>query len=573
MKRMLLAAAAVMLVGGLHAEERVDLSMTGKIRQEAFNHSQVMALLGHLTEDIGPRLTNSPAMVQANAWTRSKFNEWGLANVHDEAITEAVRPRLGIPFGQRRDAEPARVPAACAAEGVDAGHERAGGRRSDRRQARIEGRPGEVQGQAERQDRLHRRSARIQAGREAGLEPRDRRQRSIDMQSLAVPADPKPGAREESRERRRKRIEFAPLLNQFLIEEGAVASVSPSGWDNGIILVSGGGSRKAGESVGVPALAMSAEHYNNVMRALDRKEAVRLRVDVDAHFTSDTDQPAYNTIAEIPGTGPHRNEVVMIGAHMDSWHAGTGAADNGAGVAVMMEAMRILKAIGAKPDRTIRVALWTGEEQGLLGSADYVSRHFGKFADPVDPKEKDLPPFLRTNRGALQPGRDYGKVAAYFNLDNGGGKIRGVYAQENMEVAPIFEDVAQALQRRRREHRHPAQHRQHRPRVVRRHRPARLPVRAGRPGLLHQRPPQRPRRARPHRAGGPEAGLRDRGVVRVQRGDAAGEAAAEGRAGRIGRHAAAARLSVWRAAAARSSRAPPCSTGPAAAGPGPAGNR
>jgi carboxypeptidase Q len=106
---------------------------------------------------------------------------------------------------------------------------------------------------------------------------------------------------------------------------------------------------------------------------------------------------------------------------------------------VMMEAMRILKAVGAKPDRTIRVALWTGEEQGLLGSADYVSRHFGKFAEPTDPKEKEVPAFLRTSRGKLERTRDYGNFAAYFNLDNGGGKIRGVYAQENVEVAPIFE--------------------------------------------------------------------------------------------------------------------------------------
>jgi carboxypeptidase Q len=439
MKRMLLAAAVAMLVGGLHAEERVDLSMTGKIRQEAFNHSEVMALLGHLTEDIGPRLTNSPAMVQANAWTRSKFDAWGLADVHDEAITQ--------PFGRGWEFRSASVemlsPRAFPLHALP--------------KAWTPGTNGPVEGEAiaaklESKDDLAKFKGKLKGkivfiadarAYKPGEKPDWNRETDaslIDMQSLAVPADPKPGAREESRERRRKRLEFAPLLNQFLVEEGAVASVSPSGWDNGIILVSGGGSRKAGESVGVPALAMSAEHYNNVMRALDRKEAVRLRVDVDAHFTSDTDQPAYNTIAEIPGTGPHRNEVVMIGAHMDSWHAGTGAADNGAGVAVMMEAMRILKAVGAKPDRTIRVALWTGEEQGLLGSADYVSRHFGKFADPVDPKEKDLPPFLRTNRGALQPGRDYGKVAAYFNLDNGGGKIRGVYAQENMEVAPIFED-------------------------------------------------------------------------------------------------------------------------------------
>jgi hypothetical protein len=438
MKRVLLAAVAVALVGGLHAEERIDLSMTSRIRQEAFNHSQVMALLDHLTEEIGPRLTNSPAMTQANAWSRSKFDEWGLSNVHDEAIAE--------PFGRGWEFRSASVemlsPRAFPLHALP--------------KAWTPGTNGPVEGEAiaaklEAKADLEKFKGKLKGkivfisearAYKPGEKPdwsRESDETLTAMQSLAVPADPKPGERDEARERRRKRMEFAPLLNKFLVDEGAIASVSASGWDNGVILVSGGGSRKAGESVGVPSLAMSAEHYNAVMRALDRKEPVRLRMDVDAHFTSDTDQPAYNTIAEIPGTGPHRNEVVLIGAHMDSWHAGTGAADNGAGVAVMMEAMRILKAAGAKPDRTIRVALWTGEEQGLLGSADYVSRHFGKFEEPTDPQEKALPVFLRTSRGKLEPGRDYGKVAAYFNLDNGGGKIRGVYAQENMEVAPIFE--------------------------------------------------------------------------------------------------------------------------------------
>ena len=439
MKRVLLAAVAAMLVGVVHAEEPIDLSMTSRIRQEAFNHSQVMALLGHLTEQIGPRLTNSPSMAQANAWSRSKFDEWGLANVHDEGTTDA--------FGRGWEFRSARVemlsPRAFPLRALP--------------KAWTPGTNGPVEGEAfaakleskadfeKFKGKLKGKVVFISEARtyKPGEKPdwhRETDQTLGEMKALAVPADQTAAAREEAREKRRKRYEFAPLLNKFLVEEGALASVSASGWDNGIVLLSGGGSRKAGESVGVPALAMSAEHYNAVMRALERKEPVRLRVDVDARFTTEADAPAYNTIAEIPGTGPRRNEIVMIGAHMDSWHAGTGAADNGAGVAVMMEAMRILKAAGAKPDRTIRIALWSGEEQGLLGSADYVARHFGKFADPTDPEEKKLPEFLRTSpRGKLERARDYDKLAAYFNLDNGGGRIRGVYAQENMAVAPIFE--------------------------------------------------------------------------------------------------------------------------------------
>jgi len=439
MKRVLLAAAAVMLVGGLHAEERVDLSMTNKIRQEAFNHSQVMGLLTHLTEEIGPRLTNSPSMAQANAWTGSKFKEWGLADVHDEAMKE--------PFGRGWEFHSASVemlsPRAFPLHALP--------------KAWTPGTNGPVEGDAiaakiEKKEDLEKFRGKLKGkvvfisdarAYKPGEKPDWNRETDDTlhaMQSVDVPADQKPGDRDEARNRRLQRLAFAPLLNKFLVDEGAVASVSISSWDNGVLVVSGGGSRKAGESVGVPSFSMSAEHYNAVMRALDRKEAVRLRLDSDARFTSDTDQPAYNTIAEIPGTGPHRNEVVMIGAHMDSWHAGTGAADNGAGVVVMMEAMRILKAVGAKPDRTIRFALWTGEEQGLLGSADYDAQHFARFAEPTDPQEKLLPVFLRQPRGKLEPGRDYGKVAAYFNVDNGGGKIRGIYAQDNMAVAPIFEE-------------------------------------------------------------------------------------------------------------------------------------
>src|SRR5699024_5296264 len=187
----------------------------------------------------------------------------------------------------------------------------------------------------------------------------------------------------------------------FFAEEGALAAISISSWDNGIIRVAGGGSRKAGEPVGIPELAMIAEHFNPLVRALEAGQPVRLRVKVDARFTDEAAQPGYNTLAEIPGRGRKASEIVMIGAHLDSWHTGTGAADNAAGVAVMMEAMRILKAVGARPDRTIRVALWGGEEQGLIGSHAYVKQHFAKYPEPTDPEQKKLPDWLRKPTGEL----------------------------------------------------------------------------------------------------------------------------------------------------------------------------
>src|SRR5690606_31840816 len=178
-----------------------------------------------------------------------------------------------------------------------------------------------------------------------------------DLQAFTVPGEDKDDG-DSWMKRYQERQELTRARNQFMMDEGALATVSISSRDNGIVRTGAGGSRKAGEPVGVPEFAMIAEHYNQVVRALDDGETVRLRLEADSRFTTDADRDGYNTIAEIPGRGALKDEVVMLGAHMDSWHVGTGASDNGAGVAVMMEAMRILKAVGAQPRRTIRVALW-----------------------------------------------------------------------------------------------------------------------------------------------------------------------------------------------------------------------
>ena len=437
MKRLMLTAALLVAgLAGAQAQEKVDLDMTAKIRQEAFQRSQVMATLNHLTDVIGPRLTNSPSMAQANQWTRSKFTEWGLANVHDEAVAdigrgwaftdasmEMLAPRA-MPLHALPKAWTPGTAGAVEGEAVFAKIES---------KADLEKWKGKLKGKIVFTDDLRP----YKPNEKSDFSRHDHD--SLE-ELLSYPLPQERGNDPEMMARVRARMELAPLINQYLIDEGAVATVSISSWNDGIVRVMGGGSRKAGESVGVPALVMMAEHYNTVMRALDRKETVKLRLNVDARFLDDVNQPGYNTIAEIPGTGPQKNEVVMLGAHLDSWHTGSGANDNGAGVAVMMEAMRILKAVGAKPNRTIRVALWTGEEQGLIGSQDYVAKHFGKFEEPKDPAEKALPAFFRQSKGKLIRTADHGKISAYFNLDNGSGKIRGVYAQENLAVAPIFEE-------------------------------------------------------------------------------------------------------------------------------------
>ena len=163
---------------------------------------------------------------------------------------------------------------------------------------------------------------------------------------------------------------------------------------------------------------------------------MELELNVKNNFEDATTQ--YDTIAEIPGTDK-KDEVVMLGAHLDSWHAGTGATDNGAGTVVMMEAVRILKALGVQPRRTIRIGLWSGEEEGLLGSQWYVMHHFGERPESKDPERKGDPTLLRRENGPVTVKPEQKKVSVYFNVDNGTGKIRGIYLQENAAVQPIFE--------------------------------------------------------------------------------------------------------------------------------------
>jgi Zn-dependent M28 family amino/carboxypeptidase len=245
---------------------------------------------------------------------------------------------------------------------------------------------------------------------------------------------------------------------QFVTDEGAALLVFPSQGDGGTIFVDGAfvphdldtssplatirslffeGPQPYDVNVKsvVPQIVLSIEQYNRLARMIQAGEKLRMRVSLATQFTSN-DLMAYNTIAEIPGSDK-ADEIVMVGGHMDSWHSGTGATDNGAGVAVAMEAVRIIQALGLKPRRTIRIGLWSGEEQGLFGSRAYVAKHFGTPAD----NSKNAS-FMRMVMGGTAPkitrGAEYDKLSAYYNLDNGTGKIRGVYLQGNEAVRPIF---------------------------------------------------------------------------------------------------------------------------------------
>ncbi|HVE65917.1 MAG TPA: M20/M25/M40 family metallo-hydrolase, partial [Thermoanaerobaculia bacterium] len=418
-----------LLVPPLPAEERVDYDMVTRIRHEGFRNSKVMEIASALTDRIGPRLTGSPGMKKSNEWTRDKLAEWGLANARLESY----------PFGRGWSYESATVrmtsPDVAPLSALP--------------KAWSPGTNGPVRGKVVLAKHTTREELEKQKGKLKGLivltdemrEVRPQEKAALDryddtelaeLERYEIPPSRSPFGPEEFRLRR----EFRRALNVFLEEEKPLAVIDPGRLDGGAFHVQGGGSWRKGEPAGVPALVMAIEHYGRIARLLESKQTVELEVDVKARFHDD-DPMAYNTVAEIPGSD-RSGEIVMLGAHMDSWHGATGATDNAAGVAAAMEAVRILKAIGAKPRRTIRIALWSGEEQGLFGSEKYVLDHFASKPLPADPKERENFS-LRRSPGPLTLKPEHAKLSAYFNMDNGTGKIRGIYAQENAAVVPIFE--------------------------------------------------------------------------------------------------------------------------------------
>jgi hypothetical protein len=242
---------------------------------------------------------------------------------------------------------------------------------------------------------------------------------------------------------------FSSRRLRFVSDEGAAIVIDSARGDGGTVFVQGAATVTSGapatpgqpnptartKGANVPIqISAAVEHFNRVARMLDAGEKVTMTIDLAVDY-QDADENAYNTIAEIPGTDK-ADEVVMLGGHLDSWHAGTGATDNGAGCAVMMEAMRILQTLGLKPRRTIRIGLWSGEEQGLLGSRAYVRQHFGYRGDGSTPQfgggAQNQAPLPLTKLP------DYDKFSAYYNIDNGTGKVRGVYMQSNEGVRSIF---------------------------------------------------------------------------------------------------------------------------------------
>jgi len=422
-------ALIALIATSVFASDAPDLTMQGRIRQEGFRNSKVMDTAQELMDFVGPRLTGSPNMKRANEWTRDKLTAFGLSNAHLESwgpfgrgwSYEECTVRLTAPDVAQLWALPrAWTPGT---NGV------------------ISGKPVKVK--IETVEDIEKFKGKLAGkivlnGDVRELKPHDQAQyeryddkKLNDLQNYDLPGRPR-----FTREEIVKRNAFRKALAKFLAEEKPLVMIDSDTADFGTFHVQGAGTQRDGEQYPVPSIVMSTEHFNRLARLTDQKKDVTIEVNVKTTYY-DADKNAYNTIAEIPGTDK-KGEIVMLGGHLDSWHGGTGATDNGAGTVVAMEAVRILKAIGIAPKRTIRIALWSGEEEGLLGSRAYVNEHFASRPEP-DPAERDLPSTMRRNPGPLTIKPEHAKLSAYFNLDNGTGKIRGIYAQDNFAVAPIFQ--------------------------------------------------------------------------------------------------------------------------------------
>ena len=432
MSRILVMTGALSLsIGTVATAQRPDPVALAAIRAEALSRSQVMDHIGWLSDVYGPRVTGSPAIEQAREWAMERLRSWGVSNVREERfsfgrgwslvrfhahmVEPQVMPVIGYPKSWSSStsgtvtAEAVRIDIRTPAD-------------FDRLRGTLRGKI--VLPQPEREVRML----------EGDLVLR---MSDVQLAEAARTQVPSPAATRPNR----GRVPFSNLLQEFYVDEGVVA-VLDRGNDNfmmgagsglpyqtqrtdgGTIFVGRGGSRDETAGSRVPAVTLAVEHYNRMVRILDKGLPVQMELRVDTVFHPEADAAGqmngFNLLAEIPGSDL-ADEVVMIGAHFDTTHAGTGATDNAVGVAAMMEVMRILQAIDARPRRTIRLALWGAEEQGLLGSREYVRRHFG------DPATMELRP-------------EHEKLSAYFNIDNGAGRLRGVWLQENYAVAPVFEE-------------------------------------------------------------------------------------------------------------------------------------
>jgi hypothetical protein len=430
------ACAALLLISAVPAQEqggdKVDLNTLTQIKSEAFQHSQVMDTLFYISEVYGPRITNSRNHRAAAEWAMQQMKSWGLQNVHMEKWgpfgygwqikkfygaleTPAYAALIGFPLAWTPGTNgPVTAEAVLAPLHSEADFARYRGKLKGKIVLIFD--PRELSMHTEPE--AHRLT---DAEIEARTMTPDPSRNGFGGGARAGAAAPQPG-------------EFTPAslstaapsgrilrnkVNTFLKEEGVAVALTPGyNGDDGTIFASYGGSQDPKDPVGPPMAAIAAEQYNRICRLLQHGITPKLTFDIDTEYQKD-DQMAVNVVGEIPGT-TRPDEVVMVGGHFDSWQGGTGATDNGTGASVAMEAVRILATLHKPMARTVRVALWGGEEEGLYGSLAYVQQHFAP-------------------RDTMKETPEYNNLDVYFNDDSGSGKFRGVSALGNAQLAAIFQ--------------------------------------------------------------------------------------------------------------------------------------
>jgi len=431
------------------ATETLDLNMYQRIRDEGLNRSHVMEFATALMDGIGPRLTGSPNLMKANEWTRDTLAKIGLENAHLEDWGEfglgwqqlntwarMVTPDTAVLIVQA-------TPWSPSTSGPVTGDVVFVSIQNDQDIEKYKGKlAGKVVLYGAMRDVLPVDKPLFQRYTEKELD---------DLAEFTVNANPS-GLSPEIQARMRVRQERLRILDkvaQFFADEKVAAVIEPSrdgtngGGSGGTLFDDNGATLGrtpylADHRVKIPVVVAAIESYGRLYRLTQAHAPVSVEMDVETKFTGEHEH-AFDTIAEIPGTDPKlKDQVVMLGGHLDSWIAGTGATDNGAGTIVAMEAVRILNALDVKPRRTIRIALWTGEEQGLFGSKGYVKQHFGSAPVSTAPDQLALPEFMRRYAGPFEFKPEQKLISGYFNVDNGSGKIRGVYLQGDAAIAPIF---------------------------------------------------------------------------------------------------------------------------------------
>jgi len=432
------------------ATETIDLAAYQRIRDEGFNHSHVMDFASALMDGIGPRLTGSPNLKKANEWTRDTLTKIGLENSHLEDWGEfglgwqqlntwarMVTPDTAILILQATPWSPS-TPGPVTGDVVYV---------SIQSEKDIDTYKGKLGGKI------------VLFGAMREVPPVDKalfeRYTEKELEDLAefpVTAGASGGLTPDMQKRLQAYIERNKLIDkvaQFFADEKVAAVIEPSrdakngGGSGGTFFDDNGATLGrtpyiAEKQVKIPVAVAAIESYGRLYRLTQAHAPVSVEINIETKFTGEHEH-GFDTVAEIPGTDPAlKDQVVMVGGHLDSWIAGTGATDNGAGTVVAMEVVRILKALDIKPRRTIRIALWTGEEQGLFGSKGYASIHFGSAPLSTEPDQLQLPEFMRRAAGPLALKPEQKLISGYFNIDNGTGKVRGIYTQGNVAVAPIF---------------------------------------------------------------------------------------------------------------------------------------